>query len=296
MSRDFNSIADLGYISFYYGCRNPGEWEVAKYQYKDCLLLADSHSFRSDIILDYKGRRKKNREAKPSIQMTYEKVKALRQHIMDHDPHSMIAQVPGAEADDLVAAFHLAYPDLKYIVAIDKDYLQLRNFNEKQYTATMEQTAVKEMFKTLPQYVTNFLPDEITPQIIVLIHAVFGDKSDSIPRLLSSHITQAKLQWHQIWGNHHSYSGINALSMYQRAHTMFRHNFTRNLNLVILPGNQLRNEPLDSTELIHGIADGSYWDASAWSALIHHALYSVKERAARVMTNTASEWADLQLD
>lgn len=285
---NIQAVADLGYISFYYGCRNPGEWEIAKYQYKDCLLLADARSFRSDIIEDYKARRKLNRETRPQVQQTYLKVKALREHILQNDFHSQVAQVPGAEADDLVAAFHLAYPDLRYIVAIDKDYLQLPGFNAKQYSATMEQFPIKEIFTKLPQYVSKGLT-EITPPLIVLIHALFGDKSDSIPRLLSSHVTLAKSQWSSI------FSGDSLLSMYQRAHTMFRSDFVTNLNLVVLPGNLLRNEPLDSTSLIHSIADQSYWNPESWSELIQQALISVEERSSSITELMSDEWSDLDL-
>lgn len=272
--QNFTSIADGGYVTFTYGCRDPSAWTEASRQFRNTLVLMDHHSFRNDLYPDYKSRRKEKRAAHPETSDIYEMVTNLREFILTEDTLTPVGQVQGAEADDLIAAFYLTYPRVGQVIAIDKDFQQVPGLAKLMRDLGGMPIGPKPVLRKMPKYVRAHLPSTIqTSPEMVLLQSLFGDKSDSIPRLLPSHPTRAKEAWNAINQSKHIYE------KYVAAYELYELSFVLNVNLILVPGNQLRNTPIsDAYQLFEAICSEQFWDSADFSVLISQLKESMANR------------------
>lgn len=274
---EFTSVVDGGYATFVYGSRDIGAWNNARLRYRKSIILMDNHTFRSDIFPNYKAHRKVKRDADQNQGDIYEQVQILRKYIWEEDSTVRVASVWLAEADDLVSAFHLVYPDLETIVAVDKDLQQIPNLAQKMVTVHGEPVGTKEVLRKVPLYISRTVPEDLSSPDLVLLQSLFGDRSDSIPRLLPSKPAEAIRVWTLI------NSSENLIEKYLTAFRLFGSSFIMNLQLILVPGNPLRNRPIvNPTKLMEEVCTRFYWHPSHYTDLVGEAFKSMEKRALKL--------------
>lgn len=249
---DYKRVIDGGYLSYLIGIRDNRSdfWSTTKWHLKDALLAMDSRSYRYELFPAYKSARSLKRVSGPK-KLQYDQVKMFREQIIQ-DISIEIAQVPGVEADDIVAAVWMDDQDLD-VVAIDKDLHQVPGIFEAMLRGSGR--PITPLLDKVPQYMMNVRG---TPASMVLTQVLKGDKSDSIPRLLSSNVTEAREQWR-------NYNPKNELRSFERFYKLFGAAFMRNLSLMLIPGPLLSDHYDDS---FSRICDGTYWRSENFATLL----------------------------
>lgn len=258
---DITMLIDGGYLMWSYGVKpNYGGWHSARFKFKGGLLLIDSDSeWRRTIHPAYKSRRKEKIKASPEKQRKAAMVHDFKD-VLGWDGTLSSLQVEGYEADDLISLLFLMGIGSDHVVAVDKDLHQVPGMKSAMHNHFGESSS-RPM--KLPKYAVRHYGHPKQPWEYVLIQALFGDKSDTIPRLLPSHPTRAKNLYNWIRGEQ------SPLQQYQTAIEHLGESFLRNVLLVIMPPPwmlegwedryMLQQWPDWSKELFSGICDGSYW-------------------------------------
>ena len=181
-------LIDAGYFSWVYGTRPQfGGWDTLRMSFKADLFCMDSpQSWRAEVVTrNYKGRRAERRELDPAAMARKEQVEVFRT-ILREDPLVRSIELEGYEADDLVAVAFLnsLYQNnpVDSIIAMDKDLVQVPGLWPK-----MQRTDGSYVFDSitgLPKRVPMYWGRSKTPRDVLLGQLLFGDKSDSIPRLV----------------------------------------------------------------------------------------------------------------
>ena len=98
------------------------------------LCCDDRKTWRKDIFPNYKASRKKTRAA-TSIdwEKLYECLNQLKEEFTEWFPYKLI-QVEKAEADDVIAILVGLINERSLILSSDKDFVQLHQFNVRQYS------------------------------------------------------------------------------------------------------------------------------------------------------------------
>ena len=98
------------------------------------LCCDDRKTWRKDIFPNYKASRKKTRAA-TSIdwEKLYECLNQLKEEFTEWFPYKLI-QVEKAEADDVIALLVGLINERSLILSSDKDFVQLHQFNVRQYS------------------------------------------------------------------------------------------------------------------------------------------------------------------
>ena len=98
------------------------------------LCCDDRKTWRKDIFPNYKASRKKTRAA-TSIdwEKLYECLNQLKEELIEWFPYKLI-QVEKAEADDVIAILVGLINERSLILSSDKDFVQLHQFNVRQYS------------------------------------------------------------------------------------------------------------------------------------------------------------------
>lgn len=151
-------------------------------EYGELVIACDSKNYwRRDFFEYYKAHRKRDREESGYDWKTiFEILASVRDDLDKFFPYKVI-NVPGSEADDVIAALAewsqendtnaIGIPNPFLIISGDHDFLQLQKYsNVKQYNPIQ---------KKMVTLIT-------TPQAYVVEHIVRGDKGDGIPNVLSS--------------------------------------------------------------------------------------------------------------
>lgn len=257
----FTSLVDGGYLSFILGSRGvPSLWNLVRGEFRHALVCMDHRSFRRDIYSDYKSRRAVNRWADDHKQRTYELVREFRQQ-MELDPTIMASKLRGAESDDLVAAYYLADRRLP-IMGVDKDLQGVPGMynNLGDYYGAKP----KDFWERMPGYISKSVRCKDAANV-VLVQTLFGDKSDSIPRLLPSR-SPAKV-WEEL------YIPNDLEASFTNFSDFYGDEFFLNVNMVLLPGTYLRNKGMmRKEELFLALARGEYWDPNEFSKLREEAM------------------------
>lgn len=224
-------IIDGGFLSWMYGTTRliHNGWIASKGRYsarKGNIILLDSHeSLRARYYSDYKSRRKLKRDEDPEQRQKAEEVRRFKHEFIYPDPTLKFVEHSGLEADDLVACIILKAlaPLPLEILGVDKDLLQLPRGScvlrhPTHGISTIEKYAAK-MPKSIAPYVTS-------PKDVLLSLVLYGDKSDSIPRLLQPGTSGLNL-FREIRESHQPF-------IFGRA--LFGEAFDRNCYLAVLPG------------------------------------------------------------
>lgn len=268
MFKGIKKIVDAGYYTFVVGLHGDfAHWNKERIEFKRdgvLMLLDRSPTFRKELLPEYKSRRKKKRDDDPERMAKYQRVREFRA-LVEEDPVVPTIAYPGVEADDLVALLHLwtQWEDRKpfQVVAIDKDLYQVPGLH-----AVMKD----RMGKTKPfqmRKLSGYAKQPKPPWSWAFTQAIYGDKSDSIPRLLSSNGHQARRQYL------HCTKTSKPLHCFRRARDLFGEQFMRNLWLVLMPGPFLRIDwPMmqkDWEYTFSLLTTGAYWTvAQNWEAKV----------------------------
>jgi hypothetical protein len=104
-------------------------------EFGELILCCDSRkSWRKELFPNYKASRKKTRSA-ASIdwENLYECLNQLKEELTEWFPYKLI-QVDKAEADDIIAVLVGLANERTLILSSDKDFVQLHQFNVRQYS------------------------------------------------------------------------------------------------------------------------------------------------------------------
>lgn len=268
---DFKGLIDAGYLSFVHGSRKGGAfggWDQARWNYVRYLLVMDSaNSVRRDYFPDYKIRRAERRKKNPYQQQVYEQVVAFRE-VMRQDTVVYSTELDGYEADDVVAYCFIKGIGRENVIGQDKDLFMVPGLQAvmRDHTGTRVTRNLK-----LPKYaITPHSPGSYT-----LTQAIYGDKSDSIPRLLPSSGAAAKRLYA------HLIRKAKTLELaYHNCYSYFGDEFVTNLLLVTIPHPSLANT-LDITSIeagpryfFHVLSTGEYWHPDFYS---NHYIYILED-------------------
>jgi hypothetical protein len=144
-------------------------------KYGAMVIACDGGSWRKDYFPQYKGARRKNREAS-ALDWTeiFRIINKVKDEISEFLPYAVI-QHPKAEADDVIAALVESTQEFGsyepvMIVSADKDFIQLQKYDNVQQFSPMTKKQVTDK----------------NPQRYLLEHVLKGDSSDGVPNVLSA--------------------------------------------------------------------------------------------------------------
>ena len=256
---DSKHILDGGYISWNFGLgEQPIKWFAQRIKYMGGVIVVDDQSqHRIDVYADYKNRRKDKKAVDPVWAMKAKNVARFRTNFLLNDTMMFPLLVKGYEADDIIALMHLHNTywgsKLDYqIISEDKDYRQCPNFGPHMYDRYGQTTGDRAVKS--PKYAIQ----PMEPWEWSFYQMMFGDKSDSIPRLLPSHPTRAKELWAEC------FNADSPLSSFNTAFALIGDDAIRNLHLVLMPSPNLRSDwnelKANPSILLQTIASEQYWD------------------------------------
>ena len=138
-------------------------------EYGELILCCDDrHTWRKDIFPNYKASRKKTRKVSGiDWNNLYECLNQLKDELRHWFPYKLI-QVEKAEADDIIAILVNLIQERTLILSSDKDFVQLQNFNIRQYSPMQKKFVDSESAE-------RSLHEKI----------VRGDVGDGIPNIMS---------------------------------------------------------------------------------------------------------------
>ena len=142
-----------------------------KEMYGELVICCDSrHYCRRDYFPNYKANRKKDREASgQDWDAIFETLNSIRDELKEFFPYKVV-DVYGAEADDIIAVvIHERAHGRSIIISSDKDFIQLHGLNVEQFSP-----------------VTKKMVNNKSPSLYLKEHILKGDRSDSIPNILSA--------------------------------------------------------------------------------------------------------------
>lgn len=176
-------IVDGGYLCWKYGLFPVSAWEQVRPNYRGAILCIDSTtSWRASIYPTYKEHRQTKR-LDPKIAAKKAQVVDFRGFLLE-DPTISTCYLEGIEADDLVAihflqASHVTDQDLR-VYAVDKDLMQVPGLWRFMYDLDNNRSHTELNYRRAPGYWPGFRDEKD----VLLAQLLFGDRSDSIPRLL----------------------------------------------------------------------------------------------------------------
>ena len=139
------------------------------------ICVDDRHYWRRDKFPYYKaGRRKAREESEMDWPAIFEALHSIRDDLKKYFPYKVV-QVPGGEADDVIACLCMDHGveglnvgEQILILSGDKDYIQLHKYaNVRQYAPVLKKFVVH--------------PD---PEQYLIEHVLKGDGGDGIPSVL----------------------------------------------------------------------------------------------------------------
>lgn len=239
-------LIDGGYLSWVYGASSWGlqQWGNGAYQKyarkTGSLMLMDSkENVRKAFDDTYKGHRAERLSQSQDRVDAKERVDLLRAEIFAEDPRVHTFEVEGLEADDLIAIFvHLRLiKNPVPVVGVDKDLLQLPVTHLALEDHRGKAVRLPRFAASLPVMLQPLVK---TPRDILLTLALYGDKSDNIPKIIGRSKELIPI--------------LRSEYPFQRAHTLYGNLFLHNLWMVTLPFPSLV-EPIPDREDMPKIMD-----------------------------------------
>ena len=179
-------IVDGGALSWSYGLIDPLAWEAVKSTYSRATICLDSPwSARQEAFPDYKSRRADRRASDPRVAERREQARDFKDKIAA-DEQLFCWEKEGWEADDLVAILYLearSMGESTRVYAVDKDLVQLPGIHRCLYNFDASERDI-DLFQT-PRKQPKFWGGTRDNRDVLLFQLCFGDKTDSIPRLLA---------------------------------------------------------------------------------------------------------------
>ena len=104
-------------------------------EFGELILCCDSRkSWRKELFPNYKASRKKTRSTAPiDWENLYECLNQLKEELAEWFPYQVL-EVEKAEADDIIAVLVGLANERTLILSSDKDFVQLHQFNVRQYS------------------------------------------------------------------------------------------------------------------------------------------------------------------
>jgi len=251
-------IVDGGFLTWKYGV-SPfyGSWDSVRHNYTSAIIMMDTveKTFRQRSYPFYKSHRRERLAEDPARQ--HKRMRVLHfQEILRLDGMLQLLEVPSCEADDLVSWYFLwlqnQEPDpLPEVLSIDKDYHgvpYLYLYMTREFGTTDPCVIIPFPSTKYPKYAGRVR----NPRDFLLLQCLFGDNTDSVPRLLPRNVSQSidLVEWMKT-------QQCPFLALQDRLGQAF----TQNLRLLILPGPFLRVEPLKDAELVQEVELGLYWNS-----------------------------------
>ena len=147
-------------------------------KYGKMVVCCDSRTYwRKGVFPYYKSHRRKDRDASPiDWAFIFDNLSRVRDELKTVFPHKII-EVPGAEADDIIAVLAARYSpsDDILIISSDKDFVQLQKYPRVQQYSPFHKRFIKTE----------------DPATFVKEHIIKGDQGDGIPNFLSADNTFA---------------------------------------------------------------------------------------------------------
>lgn len=145
-----------------------------KDKYGEMVLACDGGSWRKNVFTEYKASRKTSREASSlDWESIWKSINLIREEIRENLPYKVV-QVPGAEADDVIATLvestqEFGCNEKVMIVSADKDFEQLQKYSN-----------VSQFSPMTKKLITNK-----SPRKYLMEHVLRGDSGDGVPNVLS---------------------------------------------------------------------------------------------------------------
>jgi len=278
----YHGIIDLGFLS--YKIMSGNRYTLVRDFLRNWLLINESKdNDRKVLYPDYKSRRLERRKD-PVKLATHLQVIELRNTIAG-DPELITISIPGLEADDVVAALVVLDPEVTPTVAVDKDLQFLTRFSALSGARFyIDPVPPLNLLDAKVPYKAAYMGEYDYGQVyyFLLVQAMIGDKSDSIPRLLSSNGAEAARTWRGLFRNFHGepldYERISA-----KLYKHFGDDFIRNLRLVTMPYYTARDVPFHKSpeRFIESLIHETYWDPKSWTQLEEKILSAIAEKKAQ---------------
>lgn len=146
-------------------------------EYGQVILACDARNYwRKGFFPQYKGARKKNREASDlNWNMVFDTLNLIREEIKENFPYTVL-HVDRCEADDVIAALvkqtqEFGKHEEVMIISSDGDFKQLQKYSNVKQFSPIQKKAV------------NCSTIELRTKLVE--HVVKGDSGDGIPNILS---------------------------------------------------------------------------------------------------------------
>jgi len=150
-------------------------------EYGQLIVCADSKSYwRRSFYPQYKATRRRDREASGlDWHYIFEVLNKVKEEIKESFPYRVI-EVPGAEADDVIAVLTQEHFNQEKILIIsgDKDFQQLQRYNV--ITDSRSSIRVVQFSPILKKFINTE-----DPIAYLFEHILRGDRGDGVPNFLS---------------------------------------------------------------------------------------------------------------
>lgn len=146
-----------------------------KADYGELVIACDDYKYwRRDVFPYYKANRKKSRdESTLDWDLIFKSLNKIRDELKEYFPYRII-QVPGAEADDIIASLVFEYGwnmgQRILILSGDKDFIQLHEYPAVDQFSPIKKKWIKHT----------------SPSTYLKEHIFKGDAGDGVPNVLSS--------------------------------------------------------------------------------------------------------------
>ena len=145
-------------------------------EYGQMVICCDgSNYWRKSFFPEYKGARKKNRDAKSDMDWpeVFRVLNLVRDELAEHFPYKVI-RLDGCEADDVIGALAINSQEFGEgepvkIISSDKDFIQLHKYKNVSQFSPIQKKEVTDK----------------NPRLYLFNHIMRGDSGDGIPNVLS---------------------------------------------------------------------------------------------------------------
>lgn len=145
-------------------------------EYGQMVICCDGSDYwRKSFFPEYKGARKKNRDAKSDMDWpeVFRVLNLVRDELAEHFPYKVI-RLDGCEADDVIGALAINSQEFGEgepvkIISSDKDFIQLHKYKNVSQFSPIQKKEVTDK----------------NPRLYLFNHIMRGDSGDGIPNVLS---------------------------------------------------------------------------------------------------------------